>query len=356
LGRSPLSSRRIRGVFRPSLVDELPASRREPRDGDWFEHFPRPHRPLARETHQMDAALLIKLLNISALVAMMLSIGMTVKVEQVIDSACNVRLIALGVLANFALVPLVTVGLLAGFRAPPLVSAGFLILAVCPGAPVAPTFTAIAKGNVAVATGLMVILAGLSAFLSPALLSVLLARVAPRGDLQIDYRAIVLTLLITQLLPLALGLGVHRRVPKLTGRIVRPIRMLANLLLLALVGVIVAAQHEMLTAIRLRGWVGMSLLLVASLGIGWFCGGRDLAIRKALSLTTAARNVAVALVIAGSNFAGTPAVTAVVAYGVVSILGTLGGAALCGRFLSGELTNSLVNHSKEVAGSSQTRS
>ena len=36
-----------------------------------------------------------------------------------------------------------------------------------------PTFTAIAKGDVPAATGLMVILAGLSAFLSPALLGVL---------------------------------------------------------------------------------------------------------------------------------------------------------------------------------------
>ena len=35
--------------------------------------------------------------------------------------------------------------------------------------------------------------------------------------------------------------------------------------------------------------------------------------------------------IVGSNFAGTPAVTAVVAYGLVSILGALGFALLLGR-------------------------
>ncbi len=304
----------------------------------------------------MDTPLLIKLLNIAALLAMMLSIGMTVKIEQVIASARNVRLVVLGVLANFALVPLVTVGLLAGFHVAPLVSAGFLILAVCPGAPIGPTFTAIAKGNVAAATGLMVILAAMSALLSPALLSFLLARIAPEGNLHIDYRAIVLTLLLTQLLPLALGLGIHRRTPALTERVAKPIGLLANLLLLALVAMIVVSQHEMLTAIHGRGWAGMSLLLAASLGIGWSCGGRDLAIRKALALTAAARNLAVGLVIAGSNFAGTPAVTAVVAYGVVSILGTLAGAALCSRFLPGESTNPSVYNSEGVTGSSQTRS
>ena len=76
----------------------------------------------------------------------------------------------------------------------------------------------------------------------------------------------------------------------------------------------------------------MSLLLLASLGIGWFCGGLDLATRKAMAVTTATRNVAVGLVIVTSKFAGTPAVTAVVAYGLVSTLGALGFALLLGRF------------------------
>jgi hypothetical protein len=52
--------------------------------------------------------------------------------------------------------------------------------------------------------------------------------------------------------------------------------------------------------------------------------------RKALATTTATRNVALGLVIVGSNFAGTPAVTAVVACGLVSILGALGLALLLG--------------------------
>jgi hypothetical protein len=56
-----------------------------------------------------------------------------------------------------------------------------------------------------------------------------------------------------------------------------------------------------------------------------------LVVRKALAVTTAARNAAVGLVIVTSNFAGTPAVTAVVAYALVSILGALGFAVLLGK-------------------------
>jgi BASS family bile acid:Na+ symporter len=287
----------------------------------------------------MDTAILIKLVNVIALMAMMLSIGMTVRFEQVIASARHVRLVVLALVANFVLVPLVTVGLLSWFQALPLVSAGFLILAVCPGAPVGPAFTAIARANVSLATGLMVILAGLSAFLSPALLDVLLGRIAPESNLQFNYLAIAATLLLTQMLPLALGLAIHHAAPGLTERVAKPLGRLANVLLLALVGLIVATQFESLSAIRLRGWSGTGLLLLASLGIGWLCGGPDVATRKALAVTTASRNIAVGLVIVTSNFAGTPAVTAVVAYGLVCIVGALGVARLLARVATVEPRN-----------------
>jgi BASS family bile acid:Na+ symporter len=117
----------------------------------------------------------------------------------------------------------------------------------------------------------------------------------------------------------------------LTRAIAKPIDLLANGLLLALVGLVVATQHETLAAIRLRGWMAMGLLILASLGIGWCCGAPDVGIRKALATTTATRNVAVGLVIATSGFAGKAAVTAVVAYGLVTILGALGCALLFAR-------------------------
>jgi BASS family bile acid:Na+ symporter len=112
--------------------------------------------------------------------------------------------------------------------------------------------------------------------------------------------------------------------------------MAANLLLLVLVGLILATQFDTLAAIRLRGWIGMGLLFFASLGIGWLCGGKDIAIRKALAVTTAARNAAVGLVIVNSNFPETAAVTAVVAYALVSILGTFACAVLMGKFTRAE--------------------
>jgi len=279
----------------------------------------------------VDTQRLVSVLNVTALVTIMLSMGLQVTIPAVLASTRSARLLFQGLLANFVAVPLVTMGLLDLFQADPMVSAGFFVLAVCPGAPIGPPITAIARGNVPWAIGVMVILAGLSAFLSPALLSALLARAAPDGDVHIDYLAIVRTLLITQILPLALGLAIHHRAPRLTHSIAKPVSRLASVLLLVLVGLIVATQHESLATIRLRGWTGMSLLSLASLGIGWLCGGSDVATRKAMAVTTATRNAAVGLVIVTSNFANTPAVTAVVAYSLISTVAALGFAVLVGK-------------------------
>jgi BASS family bile acid:Na+ symporter len=279
----------------------------------------------------MNASNPISLLNATALVTMMFSMGLRVGGEELLASARPVRRLVLGLIANYALVPAVTLGLVHLFRADPMVSVGFLILASSPGAPVGPPITALARGDVPWAVGMMLILAGLSALLTPALLGVLLPWVAPATDLHVNYPGIVRILLVTQLLPLALGLGLHHAAPGWARLVDRPMGLLANALLLALIGAIVATQYGMLVAIRPRGWLGMGLLLMASLGLGWSCGGPDLASRKALATNTATRNVAVGLVIAASGFSGTPAVTAVVAYGLVSILGAVGCALLLGR-------------------------
>ena len=84
----------------------------------------------------------------------------------------------------------------------------------------------------------------------------------------------------------------------------KPVGLLANLLLIVGVGLILATQYQTLCAIRLQGWTGMLLLLLASLAIGWLGGGPTPSTRKALALTTVIRNAAVGLVIASTNFAG----------------------------------------------------
>ena len=266
---------------------------------------------------------LINVLVTIALIELMAAIGLGVPLADVIGVAKNRRLLARATLANYLCVPAVTVGLLLLFQAEPMVAAGFLIAAICPGAPYGPPFTALAKGNVAVSVGLMVMLAGSSALLAPLLLYFLLpwmqrSLAAPEAghfdSLSIDVAKMVFTLLVVQLLPLCVGLMVCQWRPNLAARLLKPANLLSIVLNLTVVGLIVVVHFQTLMVIRPRGFAGMLALVLAALVAGWLLGMPGSGNRKAMAITTSVRNVGVGLVIATSSFPGTPAVTATLAF------------------------------------------
>ena len=128
-------------------------------------------------------------------------------------------------------------------------------------------------------------------------------------------------LLATQLGPLSFGLAVRRCRPSLADRLQAPANLLGKLLNLSTIGFILVARFQTLTAIRPAAFVGMLALLVASLAAGWSLGGPCDAVGRALTVTTALRNVGLGLVIATGAFPGTQAVTAALAYGLFAVIG-----------------------------------
>jgi bile acid:Na+ symporter, BASS family len=266
---------------------------------------------------------LINIVVTITLIEMMMAIGLSVTFGDLVGVARSWRLVARAGLANYVCVPAATVGLLLLFDAQPMVAAGFLILAVCPGAPYGPPFTAIAKGNVAVAVGLMVVLAGSSAIMAPILLHYLLPLMSENEPLRVDGTRMTTTLLVTQLLPLGVGVAVRQWRPLLAEWLQKPANLVSKVLNLIAVGLILIAQFQLLMEIRLRGFVGMLALLIVSWVAGWLLGGPETAIRKTMTLTTSLRNVGVGLVIATSTFANTPAVTAALVYGLFEVVGSL---------------------------------
>jgi BASS family bile acid:Na+ symporter len=265
--------------------------------------------------------LLINLLATVTLFEMMVAIGLGVTFAEVAGVARRWRLVGRAALASYVCVPAAAVGLLLLFQPYseepeqyPLVAAGFLIAAVCPGAPYGPPFTGLARGNVVVSVGLMVILAGSSALVAPLLLHFLLPVTSSSHDVLIDVVKMVCTLLFCQLSPLCLGLSLVRWRPALANRLKKPARLLSLVLNLALIGLILTVQWRMLLGIPLRAYGGMSALVLASQAASRRPGWPGAANRTAMAMATSVRNVGVSLVIATSSFPGTKAVTAATAF------------------------------------------
>jgi bile acid:Na+ symporter, BASS family len=257
---------------------------------------------------------LINILTAITLVEMMVTIGLGVTLSDVLRVGRSRGLVARAVFANYILVPLAAVGLLLLFRASPMVAAGFLVAAVCPGAPYGPPLTAMAKGNVPVSVGLMVILAGSSAIFAPLLLQFLLPKITGDTPQKISAAKMVGTLLGAQLLPLCVGLLVRHQHPVLADRLKRPAGVLSASLNLLTLGAILFVQFRVLTEVRLISYVGMLSLLIATVVAGVLMGEQASEKRKAMVITTSVRNVGVSLVIVTGSFPGTAAITSATIY------------------------------------------
>jgi len=276
----------------------------------------------------------INLLVPITLIEMMIAIGLGVSLREAFAAFRRWGVVVRAMVANYVFVPAATVVLLFLWHANPMISAGFFILAVCPGAAYGPPATRIAGGNVNLAVVLMIILAGSSAIVGPLLLRALLPLAAGDSSVQINLAGMVITLLITQLLPLCAGLAIRNWYPKVAGKMSGSANRLSALLNVATIVLIVVAKYHTFLAIRVRGVLGMLTLLVVSLACGWLVAavGRD--DRKSMTLTTALRNVGIGLVIANSAFAGTPALDAVVAYGLFGVVASLLVASVWSRIPS----------------------
>ena len=273
-----------------------------------------------------------RLINIFAVVTLaelMLTIGLGASLVEVWAVVRDWRGILRAFAANYVVVPAAAFTLVLLFRAQPMVAAGVMVVAVCPGAPYGPPFTAMAKGRVGRAVGLMVILAGSSALIAPLFLHFLLPVVAAESRVKVDAARIVGTLVLVQFLPLCIGLGLVARRPAWAQRLKSPLSRLGTLLNVSLLGLILVVQFHMLAEIRGAGYVAMVALLACSAAGGWILGRRDEGDRKTLAITTAVRNVGVGLVIAGTSFPGTPAVTFTTAYALLqTVLTALAVAAI----------------------------
>lgn len=274
---------------------------------------------------------IINLLAAVALFFMMAAVGLGLSIWDLLKVARDWRLALRAGIANYLLVPAAAVGLLFLFQPKPMVAAGFLIAVVCPGAPFAPVLTGIARGSVATAVGLMAILAGSSAIIAPLLLRFLLPLVAGRGDLTINPMKIVTTLIMSQFLPLFLGMALRHAKPRLAERLKGLLNRFSSFLNLALITLILVVQFKLLQQIRLPGYLGMSLMVGATLLFGWLLGGPDSNQRKTMAITTSTRNVGVALVIVASSFPGTVVVTAATAFALFQIIAVVLFAIVWGR-------------------------
>jgi bile acid:Na+ symporter, BASS family len=245
----------------------------------------------------------------------MLAMGLGLTVSHIITPLRNARLVALSLLANFVLMPLTAVALAALLRLDQPLGVGLLLLGTAAGAPFLPKLAQIAKGNLAFAVGLMVLLMVVTVGYLPLVLPVLLPGVS------VNPAKIARSLLLLMLLPLAGALAVKARFAVAAARTKPVLDRVSNLSLILLVLLITAANiNNVLAVFGTHGILAGLLFIAVGFGIGWLLGGPGMDTRRVLALGTAQRNIAAALVVGSQSFSDPKVVVMVVVVAIVSLL------------------------------------
>src|SRR5216110_3722452 len=148
---------------------------------------------------------LVPIALLTFVLSSMLAMGLSLTIGQIITPLRNVRLVVLSMVANFVLTPLAAIGLAALLRLDQPFGVGLLLLGTAAGAPFLPKLAQLAKGNVAFAVGLMVLLMVITVGYLPLVLPVFLPGVS------VNPAKIARSLFLLMLLPLAGALAFKAR-------------------------------------------------------------------------------------------------------------------------------------------------
>ena len=141
----------------------------------------------------------------------------------------NGKLVFFALLANFVLMPLAALAIARLLRLDQPLGIALLLLGAAAGAPFLPKLAGIAKGNLAFAVGLMVLLMVLTVGYMPLVLPLLLEGVS------VDPMKIARSLVLLMLLPLGVGLAVNARFGSVAEKMRAPLNRISTLSLVLLI-------------------------------------------------------------------------------------------------------------------------
>jgi BASS family bile acid:Na+ symporter len=245
----------------------------------------------------------------------MVAMGLGLTVAQIIAPLRSFRLVSLSLVANFVVMPAAAVGLGKLLRLEESMAIGLLLLGAAAGAPFLPILAQLAKGNLAFAAGLMVLLMVVTVGYLPLVLPLLLPGVT------VNPLQIAKSLFLLMLIPLGIALAVNAKAPAFAAKVRPWLSRISSLSLIALVGLLVLINLKSVLAVFGTGGIlGGLLFIAAGLGIGWLLGGPGRDTRLVLGQGTAQRNIAAALVVASQSFSDTNVVVMVVVVAIVGLL------------------------------------
>lgn len=234
----------------------------------------------------------------------MFGMGLTLRARDFLPVLTHPGPVALGVAAQFALMPLIAVALVHALGLSEELALGVVLVGCCPGGTASNVIAYLAKGDVA----LSVAMTSVSTLLAPLATPALCALCAGR-TVAVDAPALALSVAQVVLLPIALGVAANELLPKAVARVRAAMPVFSTAVVVVIVAAVMAVNAERVRA----GWglVVAAVVLHNLLGMaaGWGVArafGLAAAQRRTLAVEVGMQNSGLAVSLAALHFAAYP--------------------------------------------------
>jgi bile acid:Na+ symporter, BASS family len=226
--------------------------------------------------------------------------GLRANLDDVLCLVRQPKILLLSLIAMFVIMPLFAVLVTGIFPFTAAVTVALIALSISPVPPLLPRRITKSAGVSPYGIGLMVTAASLSIIFIP-LATFLIGKYFHRPFVM-EPLAVAKMIFPTVLLPLALGILVHRLAPAFAERIAHPLTLFANiLLLLGGLCVLIFALPSIWELVGNGTILAFAAFIFVGLMAGHLLGGQDPDERVPLALSTACRHPALAIAIAKAN-------------------------------------------------------
>jgi bile acid:Na+ symporter, BASS family len=244
-------------------------------------------------------AVIMLALQISIILTV-LGFGLRANLDDVLCLVRKPRVLLFSLIAMFVIMPLFAIFLTGVFPFAPAVSIALIALSISPVPPLLPRRISKKAGLSPYGIGLMVSAATLSIVFIP-LATLLIGKYFNR-PFAMGPAAVAKLIFPTVLIPLAVGILLHRLWPAFAQRIAHPLALFANiLLLLGGLCVLIFALPTIWALIGNGTVLAFAAFIAVGLLAGHLLGGQDPDERVPLALSTACRHPALAIAIAKAN-------------------------------------------------------
>jgi bile acid:Na+ symporter, BASS family len=236
-----------------------------------------------------------------SIVLLVFALGLRADWRDAVSLFRQPRLLVRSILAMAILMIAFVVAIASVFDLRPPVRIAILALAISPVPPLLPNRQQIAGGSHSYAIGLMVAAALIAIVLMPFFVAVLGGYFD--AETHMAFRQVAAIVAVSVIAPLAAGMFVRYVAPEFAGRIVKPVSIFANVLLVVAALIVLFNLSEPIWRMIGHGvLVVLALFTLVGIAIGHFLGGPNPDDRTVLALATGIRHPGLAMAIASVNF------------------------------------------------------